>query len=95
MKVIKLLQNNDQLITNNMGKEANNKRLTPLTHLSHQVKQVVTVISKRQKISINAIKIPSFFTFQSYIYPSNLLYHLNFHQTKAKRIIKNPTKCCH
>ena len=30
-----------------------------ITHLGHQAKQVLTVMSKHQKISINAIQIPS------------------------------------
>ena len=59
MEVIKLLQKKDQFIANNMGKKVNSKKLTPLTHLSHQAKQVLTFISKHQKISINAIQIPS------------------------------------
>ena len=59
MEAIKHLQKNDQFITNNMGKKVNSKKLTPLTYLGHQAKQVLTVISKHQKISINAIQIPS------------------------------------
>ena len=55
----KKLQKNDQFITNNMGKKVNSKKLTPLTHLGHQAKQVLTVLSKYQKININAIQIPS------------------------------------
>ena len=42
-----------------MGKKLNSKKLTPLTHLGHQAKQVLTVLSKHQKININAIQIPS------------------------------------
>ena len=59
MEAIKLLQKNDQFITNNMGKKLNSKKLTPLTHLGHQAKQVLTVLSKHQNININAIQIPS------------------------------------
>ena len=42
-----------------MGKKVNSKKLTPLTHLGYQAKQVLAVLSKHQKISINAIQIPS------------------------------------
>ena len=59
MEAIKRLQKNDQFITNNMGKKVNSKKLTPLTHVGHQAKQVLTAMSKHQKIRINAIKIPS------------------------------------
>ena len=46
MEAIKLLQKNDQFIINNMGKKLNSKKLTPLTHLGHQAKHVLTVLSK-------------------------------------------------
>ena len=59
MEAIKLLQKNHQFITNNMGKQVNSKKLPPLTHLGHQAKQVLTVLSKHQNITINAIQIPS------------------------------------
>ena len=58
MEAIKLLQKNDEFITNNMSKKLNTKK-TPLTHLGHQTKQVLTVLSKYQKININAIQVPS------------------------------------
>ena len=60
-EAIKLLQKNDQFISNKMGKKVNSKKSTPLTRLCHQAKQVLTVMSKHQKISINAIQIPSEF----------------------------------
>ena len=59
MEATKPLQKNDQFITNNMGKKVNSKNLKPLIHLGHQAKQVLTVMSKHQKISINVIEIPS------------------------------------
>ena len=73
MEATKLLQKNDQFITNSMGKKVNSKNLKPLIHLGHQAKQVLTVMSKHQKISINVIEIlseilPSMETF----YISNL-----------------------
>ena len=42
MEAIKLLQKNDQFITNNIGKT---KSKIPLTWLSHQAKQFLTVMS--------------------------------------------------
>ena len=90
MKATKPLQKNDQFITNNMGKKVNSKNLKPLIHLGHQAKQVLTVMSKHQKISINAIQISSkiplsmeIFIIEIYL----LLYQLNLHQTKVKRIV--------
>ena len=59
MEAIQLLEKKDQFITNNMGKKVNSKKSTPLTHLGHQVKQVLTVMSKHKKVSIKAIQIPS------------------------------------
>ena len=47
-KTIKLLQKNDQIITNNVSKKINCRKLTPLKHLGHQVKQVLTVLSDDQ-----------------------------------------------
>ena len=58
MEAIKRLQKNGQFITNNMSKTVNRKNLTPLTHLDHQTIQILTVKSKHQNISINAIQIP-------------------------------------
>ena len=90
MEAMKLFQKNGQFITNNMGKTVNSKELTPLTHLGHQAKQLLTVKSKHQKISMPLKFHQKFhllwkcFTFQIYL----LLYRLNFHQTKVKRIIQ-------
>ena len=47
-KTIKLLQKNDQIITNNVSKKINCRKLTPLKHLGHQAKQVLTVLSDDQ-----------------------------------------------
>ena len=47
-KTIKLLQKNDQIITNNVSKKINCRKLTPLKHLGHQTKQVLTVLSDDQ-----------------------------------------------
>ena len=33
--------------------------ITPSTHLGHQAKKFLTIISKHQKVSINTIQIPS------------------------------------
>ena len=41
------------------GKKVNIKKSAPSTHLGHQPKQLLTVISKHQKISINVIQILS------------------------------------
>ena len=45
-----------KLLTNNMDKKVTSKKLTSLTYLGHQAKQVLTVMSKHQKISINIIR---------------------------------------
>ena len=50
-----------------MGKKVNSKKkkiiiiiiITSSTHLGHQAKMVLTIISKHQKVSINIIQIPS------------------------------------
>ena len=91
MEAIKFLQKKDQFVTNSMGKKVNSKKLTPLTHLGHQAKQVLTVMSKHQKISINAIQIPSEIrpSLDTYIYIPNLSVTTptKFSHTKVKKII--------
>ena len=59
MEAMKLFQKNGQFITNNMGKTVNSKKLTPLTDVGHQAKQLLTIKSKHQKTSINATQIQS------------------------------------
>ena len=46
-------------MTNSLGKNVNSKNSTPLTRLDYQAKQVLTVMSKYQEISINTIQVPS------------------------------------
>ena len=55
----KISPKKDQFVTSSIGKKVSSKKLTPLTNLGHQAKQVLTAMSKHQKISINAIQIPS------------------------------------
>ena len=80
-----------KLLTNNMDKKVTSKKLTSLTHLGHQAKQVLTVMSKHQKISINAIQIPSEIppSLDTYIYIPNLSVTTptKFSHTKVKKII--------
>ena len=42
-----------------MGKKVNRKESAPLTHLGHQAKQILTVISTYPKIRISDIQIQS------------------------------------
>ena len=82
MEAIKRLQKNDQFITNNMGKKVNSKKLTPLTQLRHQAKQVLTVMSNIRKSVLMPLKVHQKF----HLLWKSFTFRLNFHQTKLKRI---------
>ena len=58
IEAIKLLQKNDPFINDNMQKTIKGKKLTPLTHLGHLVKQILVHLSKHQKISLDSVQIP-------------------------------------
>ena len=69
-----------------MGKNVTSKTSTPLTHLGHQVKQVLTVMSKHEKISINAIQIPSEIPpFMEIFYIANLSCLTKFSSIKGEK----------